>query len=266
MLPKLVGVVNLTPDSFSDGGQFFDTESACQHAEKLLDDGADIVEFGAESSRPGANAISLAEETKRLIPVLNKFGRKRGLSNVCVDTRKPELMINASQMGVGYINNIDGLAPPDVLQQISKIESVKYIAMHKHGSPEDMQKFPMDSPEDVEQVIMEMRSYIEKLREAGFSEDRVFVDPGVGFGKTDLVNLRLLKRISELSTQMPLMVGVSRKSMIGRLCEIESSSDRDPASKAFEINLLMSGVQLVRTHVIGELPLARKLIFGDTSA
>lgn len=248
----IMGVVNVTPDSFSDGGQFFSPALALAQARKLIDDGADIIDVGAESSRPGAAPLSSDEEWQRLLPVLGNLRHTIASTYphvlLSVDTVKPDIMVKAADLGVDIINDISGGLDLKVLRQLVNYKSLQFIAMHMHGEPGTMQKNPLNGPEAVTAVEHFFSGAKTRFEEAGFAPERLWLDPGIGFGKGDEGNYHLIKQAKFWAERYNLAMGVSRKSFIGRVLGIERPKDRDDASKMLEIGLIAAGVQMIRTH------------------
>jgi dihydropteroate synthase len=200
-----MGVVNVTPDSFSDGGRFLDPAAAVAHARRLAEEGADILDIGGESTRPGAAPVSEEEELRRVIPVLEKIG------DLCVsvDTRRPRVMREALQAGASMINDVDALSAPGALEAVAGSDCAACL-MHKKGEPATMQHDP-----HYDDVVSEVKGFLDRRTDtamaAGIAAERIVVDPGFGFGKTAAHNLVLLKHLRALS-EFPLLVGLSRKS------------------------------------------------------
>ncbi|MFW7380058.1 MAG: dihydropteroate synthase [Oligoflexus sp.] len=256
---QIMGVVNITPDSFSDGGRFHQPQKALEQILRLVDDGADIVDIGAESSRPGARLIPAEEEWQRLEPVLERLSTRQIGAKLSVDTNKPEIMRRVIPYGVDIINDIKGGADDDSLKNLAE-NHLTYIAMHMHRTPEDMQQAPLDGDEAIAAVDAFFAQTRSRLMLAGFPESAVWLDPGIGFGKTDRANLRLLKYSLKISDQYHVVVGISRKSLIGRLLGIDSPVERDGPSKMLELGLLLGGIRMIRTHDVKSLNHMRSLL------
>lgn len=253
-----MGVVNITPDSFSDGGRTFDPEAALRRAEELVADGAAIIDCGAVSSRPGAAPVSVAEERRRLEPFLKGWNKRQLPALLSVDTCSPEVMRLAADSGAGMINDIQGLADQATLQTLATY-GLHYVAMHMHGTPQTMQQAPLSASEAVERVTHFFELARARLSAAGFSADRIWLDPGIGFGKSDEANWKLVNESRRLARTMRLVVGISRKSFLGRFFGLESPLERDAPSKMLELGLLWSGVQAIRTHDVAGLARLRTL-------
>ena len=239
-----MGVVNVTPDSFSDGGRFFDPKSAVAHARQLAAEGADILDLGGESTRPGAAPVSVDEELGRVLPVLEK------ISDLCVsvDTRRPEVMQAALSAGASMINDVDALAAPGALEAVARSKCAVCL-MHKKGEPATMQRDP-----HYDDVVREVRAYlgqrVEAATAAGIAAARIVVDPGFGFGKTAGHNLELLRNLSSLS-KFPILAGLSRKSTLGKLTG-RPVEERLAGSLAMALLALQSGATILRVHEVKE--------------
>lgn len=248
----IMGVVNVTPDSFSDGGRFFKPEDAVDQVLRLVDDGADIIDIGAESSRPGAALISSDLEWQRLEPVLEKLFRRDIGCQISIDTNKDETMLRLVDTPVRIINDIKGGASRSTLEALA-VKDMTYIAMHMHHTPETMQLDPLDGEDAVRQVEDFFKSTAENLERCGFSKECIWLDPGIGFGKTDRANIALMKSSISQSRKWPVVVGVSRKSFIGRLLGIDDPLQRDHPSKMLELALMLAPVKAIRTHDVATL-------------
>ncbi len=250
-----MGIVNVTPDSFSDGGSHGDVgrdaRSAIRHCEQLLRDGADILDIGGESSRPGAQAVPLEEETRRVWPVLQAA---LGMGcPVSLDTVKPELMRRALDVGVDIVNDIHALRAEGALELVAAHPSCGVCLMHMQGSPADMQVAPSYAGGDVVGEVADfLRLRAQRLRAAGVAPERVVLDPGVGFGKTPQDNWRLLQRQDEfLALGHALLVGWSRKSTLGALTG-RPVDQRLAASLAAALAAVHRGARIVRVHDVAQ--------------
>ncbi|MDP2640144.1 MAG: dihydropteroate synthase [Betaproteobacteria bacterium] len=241
--PLIMGVVNVTPDSFSDGGRFLDPAAAIAHARKLIEEGADLIDLGAESSRPGAAAVvSADEELRRLLPVL------RGLRDLplSVDTVKPEVMRVALAEGASMINDINALRAPGAVAAVAAADAAVCL-MHMRGSPGTMQQHPSygDVVAEVKAFLLER---IESVCAAGIALERLVVDPGFGFGKTLEHNLELLRHLREFATLgVPLLAGWSRKSSLGKITG-KPADERLAASIAAAVIAAQNGAAILRVH------------------
>jgi dihydropteroate synthase len=243
-----MGVVNVTPDSFSDGGRFMDPKAAIAHARDLAVQGADIIDIGGESSRPGALPVSVEQELERVLPVLE--GLKDLQKPVSVDTRRPEVMREALRAGASMINDIEALAAPGALEAVAKSECAVCL-MHKKGDPATMQRDP-HYDDVVSEVFDFLRGRIAAAEKAGIARDRLVVDPGFGFGKTLGHNLELLRNLRLFEKlNAPLLAGWSRKSSLGRITG-RAEGDRLPASLAMALLSLQGGATILRVHDVRE--------------
>ena len=243
--PRVMGIVNVTPDSFSDGGLHADTRSALAHCEQLLAEGAHILDIGGESSRPGAEPVSLADELARVLPVLES-----ALTLGCpvsVDTLKPEVMKQALAMGADIINDINALRSPGAAEAVAAHASCGVCLMHMRGAPLTMQQ-RTDYDDVVAEVSDFLRARFESLRSLGVAAERIVFDPGIGFGKSVEHNIQLLRRQRELlALGRPLLLGWSRKSTLGAITG-RAAAERLPASLAAALAAVQSGAHIVRVH------------------
>ena len=258
----IMGVVNITPDSFSDGGDFLDPNDAYSQAALLDEQGADVVDLGAESSRPGATPLTDQEEWDRLEPLLLKLRQRPLRAKISLDTYKTQTMLRSLDFGIDIINDIKGGADQAVLKKLAAA-GVGYCAMHMHRNPELMQVSPLEP----EQALREVGDFYQKtyshLKNCGFSDDKIWLDPGIGFGKTDTANLQLIQQATEMASQYPIAIGISRKSFMGRLLGIQSPLDRDGPSKMLEFSLMHSGIGMIRTHDVASLAKIKKIYVGS---
>lgn len=256
----VVGVVNITPDSFSDGGRFGLADCALKHACRLAEEGADIIEFGAESTRPGSLPVDPAEEWTRLAPVLRRWSGSSIPARLGLDTRHGELMVRALDFGASHFNSI--VPPPNgtILNKLSSALDAHFVSMHMHGTPQTMQDRPLSRDQAVRLVDDYFLETQQQLLDGGFSSEQVFVDPGIGFGKTDSANYALLSRLGYWSPTYNVAIGVSRKSFLGRWLDIELPTQRDLPSKGLELGCVLSGARMIRTHEVAPLVRLRKIL------
>lgn len=249
-LPLIMGVINLTPDSFSDGGELQTPEAAAAKAARLVQEGADLIDLGAESTRPNAIPVESTEEWRRLEPVLKLLQKNHPTIPVSLDTRKPDLMLRAADLGVVFINDVEGglQVPKDTLGRLAKYPRMQYIAMHMQGTPQTMQQNPLSPDAAIAAVDAFFADRHAALRAAGFDENRIYLDPGVGFGKTDEANFKLMQDVTRWTRQYRVAIGISRKGFIRRAFKIENPKDTDPKTKKLEMGLAMLGVDMIRTH------------------
>lgn len=244
-----MGVLNVTPDSFSDGGKYIHADSLLKQAESMINAGADILDIGGESTRPGAMQVSPAEELNRVLPALEKIKANFDI-RVSVDTSTPEVMREAAALGVWMINDVRALSREGALEAASR-SGLKICLMHMQGQPETMQHNP-----DYLNVEEEVKSYLSERVELclnhGVSKDRLFLDPGIGFGKSLEHNLTLLGNLSNLAgLGFPLLVGASRKSMIGQITGREVHG-RLAGSLGAAVMAAVGGAAIVRVHDVAE--------------
>lgn len=246
--PAIMGVVNVTPDSFSDGGRFLDAGAAVAHALQLAEDGADIIDIGGESTRPGAKPVSPQEEIDRILPVLEGL---QGLQKpVSVDTRRAAVMKEVLRAGASMINDVMALTEPCSLAEVARTGCAVCL-MHMKGTPATMQRQP-----HYDDVAGEVKSFLEsavkKARFAGIGADRIVADPGFGFGKSAAHNLELLRRLGELAgLGVPLLAGLSRKSTVGQLTG-RPVAERLAGSLAMALLALQGGARILRVHDVKE--------------
>jgi dihydropteroate synthase len=239
-----MGVVNVTPDSFSDGGRFATAESAARHARRLIDEGADIVDIGGESTRPGAAAVSVDEERRRVLPVLERLAGC-GVP-VSVDTRKAQMMREAIAAGASLVNDVSALEDPEAMEAVAA-SAAAVCLMHKQGEPHTMQQNP-----HYDDVVREVREYLETrvraAETAGITCEHILIDPGFGFGKDFEHNLTLLRNLRSIaSLGVPVLAGLSRKAMLGRITG-KGPGERVHASVAAALIAIEEGVSVVRVH------------------
>lgn len=258
--PKVMGIVNVTPDSFSDGGRYTSTKAALQRCEQLLVEGADILDIGGESSRPGTPPVSLEEESARVLPVLRE-AVQLGVP-VSVDTYKPELMREALELGADVINDIWALRWQGAVEAVAAHPTCGVCLMHMHGEPETMQRSPMEG-DAVPQVRDFLLARTQALLGAGVARERVVWDPGIGFGKTVEQNFALLARQAEIAAGgFPILAGWSRKSSLGAVTG-QPVNDRLSASVAAAVLSVDRGARIVRVHDVKDTVAALK-VWGAT--
>lgn len=243
--PLVMGILNITPDSFSDGGAFQRLESAIDRAEQMIAEGADIIDIGAESTRPGVMPLPDGEELNRLLPVL--YALRDCGRPISVDTRNPKVMREALLAGADMINDVNGFRTPDAVEAVAESDCGLCV-MHMQNNPEDMQIAP-HYENVVEEVGVFLRSAASRLQEHGVSRQRICIDPGFGFGKNLEHNLGLFRNLAFIKEEldMPLLVGVSRKSMIGQLTG-KPVQERLAGSVAAALCAAARGADIVRVH------------------
>lgn len=254
--PLIMGIVNVTPDSFSDGGLLPNVQAAVAHALRLVDEGAEILDIGGESTRPGAIPVPAVQEMERIIPVIEAL---QGLGvPLSVDTQKPEVMVAAIRAGADMINDVNALQAEGALDAVAT-SSVALCLMHKQGEPQTMQQEP-----DYKNVVAEVREFlavrIAAALAAGVAHERLLVDPGFGFGKSLRHNLLLLKHLDRLDALgAPVLAGLSRKSMLGAITG-RGVGERVHASVAAAVLAVMKGARILRVHDVGATRDALKVI------
>lgn len=241
----VMGILNVTPDSFSDGGHYFDRIDAVNHGIAMLDAGADIIDIGGESTRPGSEGISAFEEMNRVIPVLEGILDKRPDAVISVDTTKSKVAAEALKRGAGVINDISGGTFDPELIDIVKAYEAALVIMHIKGTPKDMQLNP-DYENLIEDIYTFLMNQAEKAEKAGIK--KIIIDPGIGFGKTFDHNLIIIKELRRFKTSgYPVMIGVSRKGFIKNIIG-ELTEDRDVATAVINALAVKNGATFIRTH------------------
>jgi len=252
----VMGVLNVTPDSFSDGGKFFDAKRAVQHALAIESDGADIVDVGAESTRPGSEEISVAEELKRLLPVLERLRGKLKIP-ISVDTQKATVAEMALGAGAEIVNDISGLRTDPELARVAARHGAALILMHMRGTPRTMQRGPF-ARDVTRDVVSGLRQSIETAKKWGVARSQIVIDPGIGFGKNYAQNYVLLAKLPELAELgYPLMVGTSRKGFLGTTLAENGkpapAEERIWGTAATVAASILNGAHIVRVHDVAEM-------------
>lgn len=252
----VMGILNVTPDSFSDGGRFIDEAAAVEHGLRLVRDGADLLDIGGESTRPGSEGEDDEVQLGRVIPVIRGL-RHRGVGiPISIDTRSAEVAAAALGAGADIINDVSGIRHDPHMAELLKREGVPFVVMHMQGTPTTMQNSP--HYDDVIAEIAEFfRSRAEALTAMGVNCRRMIVDPGIGFGKTTAHNLALLRATSQFAVEWPLLIGASRKRFIGELMGDESIESRDAGTAAIVLHCALAGAGIVRVH---EVKLCREIV------
>jgi dihydropteroate synthase len=255
MNPKLMGVVNVTPDSFSDGGQYLDPAVAIRHGEELVRDGAAILDVGGESTRPGAAPVGEAEELRRVVPVVEELA---GKGTVSIDTSKAAVAAVAIEAGAAIVNDVTALQGDGEMAGVCAERGVGVVLMHMPGDPRTMQDDPryQDVVDDVKRFLA---TRIEFAVEAGIAEERIWVDPGIGFGKTLEHNLELLRRLGDLrELGRPVVIGTSRKSFIGKI-DGSAIENRIGGTIASSVLAAAEGADVLRVHDVAEMAQALRV-------
>ena len=248
-IPLIMGVLNLTPDSFSDGGKFNSLGKGINHAKKLLKEGVDIIDIGGESTRPGSQTVNSIQEWNRIKKILKKLK----YFNTSLDTRKADIMQKGINLGVNLINDVSGISFDKNSIKILKKYKTPFVLQHSRGTPDIMQKNPK-----YKNVVLDIYDYFEDkikfLRKNGILHNKIILDPGIGFGKNLKHNVMLLQNISIFhSLGLPIMLGISRKRFIGDIAEENDDKKRVGGTLSSSIFSLMQGVQLIRVHDVNEI-------------
>lgn len=243
--PLIMGIINVTPDSFSDGGAYLSAKQAIAHGRRLIDEGADILDIGGESTRPGSQQVTVNEELNRVMPVVD--GLMDSGIPISIDTSKPEVMKHAIEAGAHIINDVNALRNPGALELVASYENIYVCLMHMQGTPQNMQANPQ-----YQDIVSEVKNFllqrVQHATEAGITQERIIIDPGFGFGKTLQHNYTLLHHLQELTALgVPVLVGISRKSMLGAISG-HSAEQRLHESVAAALLAVTKGAKIVRVH------------------
>ena len=249
--PIVMGVLNVTPDSFSDGGSYVDCDTAVAAALKLVDDGADVIDVGGESTRPGAEPVSIEEEIRRTAPVIEAL-RSRSEVVISIDTMKPEVAAPALAAGADVINDVTGFAKDEMIA-VAAESGCGCVTMHMRGTPQTMQQMT-DYDDVVAEVIDCCRRSAGRMLTGGIAESAIAVDPGIGFGKTVEQNLLLIRRLDELAALgYPVLLGTSRKSFIGKVLELDDPGARIWGTASSNALGVANGATIFRVHDVAEM-------------
>lgn len=247
--PVVMGILNVTPDSFSDGGEYSSVELACQHADEMVEQGASIIDIGGESTRPGAADVNLCEELSRVIPLVEYIARHHDVW-ISIDTSKAEVMKQAVEAGAHLINDVRALQEPGALEMAAELQ-VPVCLMHMQGQPRSMQDAPEYS-DVVDEIKQFFEQRIQACCDAGLKREHLLIDPGFGFGKSLAHNYELLNRLGEFkSLGTPILVGLSRKSMMGNLLS-RGVTQRLAGSLAGAMLSAQQGAEIIRVHDVAE--------------
>ncbi len=243
--PHVMGILNVTPDSFSDGGEFFSKGKALEHAFEMLENGAEIIDVGGESTRPGAEKVNVHEELERVVPVIEEIKSKRPDAIISIDTTKAEVADAALQAGASIVNDINAFESDIKLLDAVKKHNAAYVLMHMKGTPQTMQQNPYyDEP--VSEIYDFLKNKINFL--TGYGINKIIIDPGIGFGKRIFDNYEIINRLDEFKgLGYPILIGLSRKSFLGNSLGLEVT-ERDNATVVAETISVMNGARFVRTH------------------
>ena len=242
----IMGILNVTPDSFSDGGRYLDASRAIAYAHQMIEDGADIIDIGGESSRPGASPVSTDEELARVLPVIEALanGTEALLS---IDTYKPAVARSALQAGANIVNDITALGNADMAEIVAAMDA-GLILMHMKGVPRTMQRSPVYR-DLIPEILIFLRQRIDKAQTEGVCPDRIMIDPGIGFGKTGEHNLEILRCLDRFrSLEKPILIGTSRKAFIGKILNLPNPDDRLEGTAATVAWAIAHGADVVRVH------------------
>ena len=253
----VMGVVNVTPDSFSDGGQFFNAEKAIEHAKRLAKEGADIIDIGGESTRPGSDSLTLEEEMRRVIPVIEGISERLEVP-ISIDTYKSEIAKIALNAGASMINDISALRFDAKIADIAVDYDVPLILMHMKGTPKNMQIDPT-----YDSVVNEIKEFLrERINFAvskGVKRKSIIIDPGIGFGKTTEHNYEIIRRLSELKElDLPILIGTSRKSFIGKTLDLDVNERLEGTLATITMSII-NGADIVRVHDVKEVRRAARM-------
>jgi len=255
----LMGILNVTPDSFSDGGLYFDKEKAIAHGRQMMEEGADLIDIGGESTRPGSKPIPLEEEIRRVLPVIEGLAKQGGVP-LSIDTCRSAVAKQAIDVGAEMINDISGLHGDPALAQVAAKEEVPIILMHIRGTPETMQK-DVHYESLFSEILLFLEESIEKAESAGVDPNQIVIDPGIGFGKTLEHNLLLLKHLPEFRVLgKPILLGTSRKSFIGKILNEEVDQRLEGTLSTIAIGVL-KGAHIIRCHDV--LPAKKVMAVAD---
>ncbi len=246
----VMGILNVTPDSFSDGGLYNRLDKALDHAERMVEDGADIIDVGGESSRPGSEPVHESTELERVLPIIEKLAKKVKIP-ISIDTYKASVAERALDAGASMVNDISALEDPKMASVVAKF-AVPIILMHKQGNPKDMQVNPSYSPL-IPEIIAYLQSRIQLAVDQGIKSDQIIIDPGIGFGKTTDHNLEILHDLRKFKfLNKPILIGTSRKSFIGKVLNlpVEERLEGTAATVAIAI---ANGADIIRVHDVKEM-------------
>ena len=255
----VMGIVNVTPDSFSDGGKFFSPEVAISHASNLIGQGADIIDIGGESTRPGAEQVSESEELKRVIPVIEKIRTDNPTILISIDTTKASVAKHAVEAGADIINDVSGLSFDNNMIGIVESFNIPVVIMHMKGNPQNMQLNPKYK-DIVNEILDFFKMKIKIAIQSGINRSMIILDPGIGFGKTVEHNFELLSRLNEFNVlELPIMIGPSRKSFIGITLDLPPE-DRVEGTAAAVSAGVMNGASIVRVHDVKSMKRVVRII------
>lgn len=254
----IMGILNVTPDSFSDGGQFFDKSSAVKRALQMVKEGADIIDIGGESTRPGSDPVPLEEELKRTIPLIEVLIKESNVP-ISIDTYKSDVAKRALDAGASMVNDISGLRFDPLMKSVVAQYKVPVVIMHIKGKPKDMQKDTVYKDLLLE-IITYLKNSIDMAIKAGISEDKIIIDPGIGFGKTFEHNLEIIHNLQGFTVlEKPILIGPSRKAFIGKILGDAPPGERLEGTAAAVAISIMNGANIIRVHDVKEMARVAKM-------
>ena len=254
----LMGVLNVTPDSFSDGGRFFKLDEAIKQGVSLAEEGADIIDVGGESTRPGSEPVSLEEELRRVIPVIEELAKRTDVP-ISIDTYKSKVVKEALDSGAQMVNDISALRFDPEMKNVVTYYRIPVALMHIKGTPKNMQENPF-----YENVVEKIKDYLKEsiklAKDAGIDEDKIIIDPGIGFGKNLEDNLKIIRNLKEFTDLgRPLLIGVSRKSFIGKILDLPVKERLEGSLAALAVSI-MNGANILRVHDVKESKRVARLV------
>jgi dihydropteroate synthase len=248
----VMGILNVTPDSFSDGGQYFDKSTAIKRAIQMSEDGADIIDIGGESTRPGSQPLAIEEELRRTLPVIEALTKEIN-TPISIDTYKSEVAKRALDAGAAMVNDISGLRFDTEMPKVVSAYKVPVVIMHIKGMPKDMQKNPVYEAL-IPEIMDYLRESIRSAKESGIEEDMIIIDPGIGFGKTFEHNLEIIHNLYNFTLlENPVLVGLSRKAFIGKILGNVPAVDRLEGTAAAIAISIINGANIIRVHDVKEM-------------
>ena len=248
----IMGILNVTPDSFSDGGRYFDKSSAIKRAIQMVEDGADIIDIGGESTRPGSQPLAIEEELRRTLPVIEALTKEINIP-ISIDTYKSDVAKRALDAGASMVNDISGLRFDPEMPKVVAAYKVPVVIMHIKGTPKDMQKNPAYKAL-ITEIMDYLRYSIRSAKEAGIAEEMIIIDPGIGFGKTFEHNLEIINKFHEFTLlEKPLIIGPSRKAFIGKILGDAPAGERLEGTAAAVAIAIINGADIIRVHDVKEM-------------
>ena len=248
----IMGILNVTPDSFSDGGQYFDKSTAIKRAIQMVEDGADIIDIGGESTRPGSQPLAIEEELRRTLPVIEALTKEIN-TPISIDTYKSEVAKRALDAGAAMVNDISGLRFDPEMPKVVSAYKVPVVIMHIKGLPKDMQKNPVYEAL-IPEIMDYLRDSIRSAKESGIAEDMIIIDPGIGFGKTFEHNLEIIHNLYNFTLlEKPVLVGLSKKAFIGKILGDVPAGERLEGTAAAIAISIINGANIIRVHDVKEM-------------